>query len=142
MPQSFSRKQVVTESQLWTLLSIMFCRCFLPIAGQPLLTASHRRGERPLNEPLAWRLPSWVCRSVMLSRDRCINTMSLPMQSFLLSTALQNVSRRWDGGPDAGRLRLGEHVLHHWHSLRSLGTRCLAVFPERYASILSLKIFS
>lgn len=35
-------------------------RCFLPVAGQPLLPAGGGRGARSPDEPHARRLPSWV----------------------------------------------------------------------------------
>lgn len=49
---------------------------------------------------------------------------------LLLLLCVQDAAGRRDGLPDAGLVRLGEHILCHRLPVWTLGPGCLAVFPD------------
>ena len=65
-----------------------------------------------------------------------MNALTVPGGSFLLCVGVQDFVSRWDGVCDDRLVRLGEHVLHHWFHVWTLGAHRLAVLLERYSNWL------
>lgn len=115
-----------TSGMSWNKPVNLSYRCLFPIFGQPLLTASVWRRERPADEHHARRLPSWVSSRSQPGRD----ALWVGADLLLRLLCVQDAAGRRNGLPDAGLVRLGEHILRHRLPVWTLGPGCLAVFPD------------
>lgn len=59
----------------------------------------------------------------------------------LLLLCVQDAAGRRDGVPDAGLVRLGEHLLRHRLPVWTLGPGCLAVLPDWWVALVIPKRF-